>query len=183
VTRAVEILRADHRAIGSLLDAFERVLAASREAGRLDGRAAELLALFQHYADGVHQQREEAYLLPRLLARARSVEQRIALGRMCGEHEQERLALRALGQMLLGAIWGSATDLAEFQRVASVFLRDHRRHLLAEEAQLLPLAERLLEPDDDAAVLAGFAALERTLPESARGVEPRIERLLRSTTA
>jgi hemerythrin-like domain-containing protein len=183
VTRAVEILRADHRCIGALLDAFERVLAASRaRAQPLDARAAELLALLRFYADGLHQQREEACLLPRLLARARSVEQRLALGRMCGEHEQERLALRALGQTLLGAIWGSASDLADFQRVAGVFVRDHRRHLLDEERELLPLAERLLEPEDDEAVLAGFAALEGTLAEGTQGVEDRIERLLAAET-
>lgn len=183
VTRAVEILRADHRAINALLDAFERVLALSRQMRRVDASAAELLAFFQFYADGLHQQREECCLLPRLLARARSVEQRIALGRMCGEHEQERLALRALGQSLLGAIWGSASDLCEFQRLAGIFVREHRGHLWAEERELLPLAESLLAPEDDAAVLAGFAALEAASPEGALRLGERIERLLRPASA
>jgi hemerythrin-like domain-containing protein len=163
---AIEVLRAEHRCISRMLDCFERVTELAHATGRLEGAAsAELLALFVHFADGLHQRREESYLFPRLLARARSVEERIAIGRLCGDHERERQCLRQLNEGLLAAIYGHASDLAEFLREAKAFVRLHRSHLLEESQRLLPLAERVLQPEDDARLLAAFHDLDQKGPD------------------
>jgi hemerythrin-like domain-containing protein len=162
---AVDVLRAEHLWIGRMLDCLEGVLQRTRDTGRLEAEtSAELLALFVHFADGLHQRREEGCLFPRLLARARSVEQRVALGRLCGDHERERQALRELDERLLGAIYGRQTDLADFVHQAQGFVALHRAHLREEDAELLPLAEALLEPQDDALLLASYQELERAGP-------------------
>jgi hemerythrin-like domain-containing protein len=163
---AVEVLRAEHRWIGRMLDCLEGVLERARQTGRVEAEAsAELLALFVHFADGLHQRREEGCLFPRLLTRARSVEERMALGRLCGDHERERQSLRELDERLLGAIYGSQSDLAGFLTQARAFVALHRAHLREEDAGLLPLAEELLEPQDDALLLAAYRELERTGPD------------------
>src|SRR5262245_23587559 len=99
------VLREEHRWILRMLQCLERLTLASEREQRLDAAcAAELLALFTHFADGLHQEREERHLFPRLLARARSPLERQAIGRLCGEHEEERRVLARITHGLLGAI-------------------------------------------------------------------------------
>ena len=166
---ALEVLREEHRQIAHLLEAFERLLALGRRDGRLPAEpAAELLALFVHFADGLHQEREESCLFTRLFARARTVEERLALGKLCGEHEDERRALRSLSNDLLGAIYGRGGDLERFLSEGTTFVRLHRQHLADETRELLPMAERLLEPEDDALLLELYRGLEQGGPDTAR---------------
>ena len=175
--QAVAVLREEHRWIARMLDCLQHLVEDAGRRERLDAEAAaELLALFEHFADGIHQQREESALFPRLFARAASVAERVALGRLCGEHEEERRALRLLNEHLLGAIYGRGSDLASFLRTATVFLRLHREHLCIENTDLLPLAERLLQPEDDAPLLRFYTQLELGGP-SAASIDARIRDL------
>ena len=174
---ALEVLREEHRWIARMLDLFERLAQDGRRQGRLAAEpAAELLALFVHFADGLHQEREEACLFARLFARVRTVEERVTLGRLCGEHEDERRMLRTLSDSLLGAIYGRAGDLAQFLRESEAFVRLHRRHLADETRELLPMAERLLEPEDDALLLQLYRGLDHGGPDLA-SIAARITRL------
>lgn len=162
---ALEVLREEHRRIASLLDLLECLCDDGRRTGRIEaGPAAELLALFVHFADGLHQEREETCLFTRLFARVHTVAQRQALGRLCGEHEHERRALRVLVESLLGAIYGRSGDLARFLDESTAFVRLHRRHLAEETRELLPLAEEVLTSADDELLLELYRGLERGAP-------------------
>ena len=174
---ALEVLREEHRWIARMLDLFEHLALDGRRHGRLAAEpAAELLALFVHFADGLHQEREEACLFARLFARVHTVEERVVLGRLCGEHEEERRTLRTLSDSLLGAIYGRAGDLSQFLRESEAFVRLHRRHLADETRELLPMAERLLEPEDDALLLQLYRGLDCGGPDLA-SIAARITRL------
>jgi hemerythrin-like domain-containing protein len=171
------VLREEHVWIGRMLECLERLVEDSSRRGRLEAEcAAEILALFVHFADGLHQQREEACLFPRLLARSRSVEERVGLGKLCGDHEEERRALRALSERLLGAIYGRGPELQTFAREGALFVRLHRQHLGIENERLLPLAERLLQPEDDQLLCELYRRLERGEPSPA-AIGARIQRL------
>jgi hemerythrin-like domain-containing protein len=163
--RSTAVLREEHRWILRMLQCLERVTLFSDRDGHLDAAcAAELLALFKYFADGLHQEREERFLFPRLLARAHSVAERTEVGRLCGEHEQERRAMARMNQELLGAIYGQGRSLHEFRREALRYIALQRQHVLHENLTLLALAERLLRPEDDELVMQGFADLEREQP-------------------
>src|SRR5262245_52760820 len=124
-----EVLREEHRWILRMLQCLERLAGNSEHEGRLDAAgAAELLALFTYFADGLHQEREERYLFPRLLARASSANERVDIGRLCGEHEEERRAMGRMNQALLGAIYGQGRSLVEFRREALRYAALHRDH-------------------------------------------------------
>ena len=156
-----DVLREEHRWILRMLQCLERVCLDCEQKGRLEAEGtAELMALFTHFADGLHQEREERFLFPRILARARCVNERTDVGRLCGEHEQERQALARMTQELLGAIYGEARSLRGFLMAARRFIELQREHLLHENRELLPLADQLLTAEDDQAVLSGFASLE-----------------------
>jgi hemerythrin-like domain-containing protein len=172
------VLREEHRWILRMLQCLERVAVNAERDGRLDAAAAsELLALFTHFADGLHQEREERCLFPRLLNRAHNVEERMHIARLCGEHEQERRAMTRMGQDLLGAIYGETRYLRDFQREAMRYVAIQRAHVLHENQELLSLAEILLTPEDDEQVMQGFVALEQNGPEKLKHVFERIQAL------
>jgi hemerythrin-like domain-containing protein len=173
-----KVLREEHRWILRMPACLERVTVASEARGRLEAEsAAELLALFTHFADGLHQDREERCLFPRLLARARSVGERTDIARMCGEHEQERRAMGSMNRELLGAIFGDARSLHTFQREARRYVWLQRNHVAHENQELLPMAEQLLTRDDDETVMRGFVGLEQDGPEKLKHIFERIAAL------
>ncbi len=170
----IDVLREEHRWIQRMLACLERLSDESERRGRLDGNAAELMALFTHFADGLHQDREEVCLFPRLLARARSLAERSDISRLCGQHEEERRAMGRMNGELLGAIFGETRSLRDFQREARLYVDLQRGHLLHENQALLPLAESLLTREDDETVMQGFVSLEH---ERAVKLKPIFERI------
>jgi hemerythrin-like domain-containing protein len=173
-----DLLREEHRWIVRLLRCLERLCANAEHERRLDaGAAAEVLALATHFADGLHQEREERLLFPRLLARARSVEERADIGRLCGDHEEERRALARMNHELLAAVYGEAPSVREFRREATRYAALHREHVLHENRVLLPLAETLLTPEDDERVMQGCVALEHEGSQKLKHVFERIQTL------
>jgi len=173
-----DVLREEHRWILRMLQCLERVALQAQRDARLDAAAAaELLALLTYFADGLHQEREERYLFPRLLARARDVAERVAIGRLCGEHEEERRSLVRMNQALLGAVYGQGVSLRDFQREARRYVELHRAHVLHENQHLLAHAEALLSPEDDELVMRGFVELEHEGPQHLKQVFERIREL------
>lgn len=170
-----DVLREEHRWILRMLACLERIGLESEGRGRLDAEnAAELMALFARFADGLHQDREERCLFPRLLARARNVDERLHIARLSGEHEQERRAMGRMNGELLGAIFGEARSLRDFQREAYRYVQLQRGHILYENQALLPLAELLLTRADDETVMQGFVSLEHEGPVKLRRIFERI---------
>jgi len=170
-----DVLREEHRWILRMLACLERVGADSEQRGHLDAEsAAELMALFTHFADGLHQDREERCLFPRLLTRARDVAERSDIARLCGEHEEERRAMSRMNGELLGAIFGETRSLLDFQREARRYVQLQRGHILHENQVLLPLAELLLTCEDDETVMQGFVRLEHDGPVKLKGIFERI---------
>jgi hemerythrin-like domain-containing protein len=173
-----EVLREEHRWILRMLACLESVTVASEGRGRLDGEsAAELMALFTYFADGLHQDREERCLFPRLLLRARSVQERMDIAKLCGEHEEERRGMHRMTSGLLGAIFGEKRSLRDFQREARRYVQLQRDHIVHENQALLPLAELLLTPEDDEIVMQGFVSLEHDGPEKLKRIFERIGEL------
>lgn len=180
--RSIDLLRQEHDWIARLLHGFQQHLEAGARAGRLEsGATLELLSLLGHFADGLHQRREEQALFPRLLARATSVEQRLFLGRLAAEHEQDREHFAVMQRSLLGATYGHSMDLREFLRAAGRYLDLQRQHMVRENGQLLPLAESLLTEEDDAVLVQTFRAMDAGDPGS-DDLPSRVEAALRATS-
>ncbi len=173
-----DILLEEHRWILLLTRALERLVADARAQGRLDAQVtAELVALLQHFANGLHQEREERCLFPVLLARARSVAERMEVARLSGQHEEERRVLEALDRSLLGAIYGVPQSVRDFLEGAARAAALQREHVALENRDLMPLVEALLTPADDRAVVQAFARLETHGPQEVRAIFGRIEAL------
>lgn len=168
----------EHRWILLLIRALERTVEEAMQRGRLDGAcAAESVALCKHFADGLHQDREERCLFPLLLSRAPSVAEQMQVVRLSGEHELERRALERLDRTLLAAIWGEQQSVRDFCEAASHAIALQRAHIARENSEMLPLVERLLTSDDDRALALAFARLEQNAAQDLRAIRSRIEAL------
>jgi len=118
-----------------------------------------LLSFFETYVDGLHQDKEERVLFPRL--RERAAEKSTTFEALAEEHHQERLRLEGMRTCLEGASYGDGLSLDTFLVNARSYVALQRSHLRYENRWLLPLVERLLDKDDDLHVCEGFRDLER----------------------
>jgi hemerythrin-like domain-containing protein len=125
--------------------------------------AAEVLEFFQIFVERCHHGKEELHLFPALEARGALRREGLVL-ELLKEHGVARRYLRDLAGLLHPAtVDGNESSrqlLAERVRDLAALLQEH---LAKEEDQLWPLVARTLTAEDDAALVTGFAALQRDL--------------------
>lgn len=173
--QTTEILAEEHRWIRRMVDCLEELVERSKAHGRLDyGLASELLDLFESFADGLHQEKEETHLFPHLLRRANAAEADY-IRRLLEEHVHERSCMLGMRSNLLGAIHGEPLCLREFARLAESYVELHRKHMANENAIVLPMAERILTASDDVEIVEGFDALATERARTVAGSIDRIE--------
>jgi hemerythrin-like domain-containing protein len=174
--KTTERLSLEHRWIGKMTNGLGTVLADAKSENRLPGEACELLSLYETFADGRHQDKEEQVLFVELLDAA-SDRDRAVLGRLITDHEVERAHMSGMRVNLLGAVHGDPGCVREFVREASAYVALHRAHMLREEEILLPMIERLLDTTADERVALGFESIEGG-PGDPHGVEEQVRQLL-----
>jgi hemerythrin-like domain-containing protein len=163
---AVEILLEEHRLIERVLDALETA------ADHLDRghpvragfflEAAEFIAGF---ADGCHHQKEEGVLFGAMIAGGAPAAGG-PIDMMLDEHEQARALTRQLrdgAKRLEGLDAGAAPLIVRAARRYVALLRDH---IAKEDEMLFPMADELLSPDQQEAILKGFGRIEHSDAES-----------------
>jgi len=169
-----DISRTEHRLQSRLLDGFEALIDRAEREATLDIELARMLFdFFDRCVDGLHQDKEERVLFPMLLARA-GRPGRTEVERLEAHHRRDRRLLAVLSTQVARA---STTDtrLAFFVTQARVWLAFQRRHMLEEDAELLPLAARALTMLDDRAVRAGYRRIEH---EYGVAFEPEARRVM-----
>jgi len=157
--KTIEILTREHRWIGWMADCLEKLVAESHTRDQLDEATSQLLFLYESFADGRHQDKEEQVLFPELLTCA-DEPTRTMLDQLMRDHGVERRHMARMRQNLDGAVHGEPLCLREFALEAGDYMELHRAHMLRETEQLLPLVEGLLTPEADERVVAGFEQLE-----------------------
>lgn len=168
--QSIEVLGREHHWIRHMLDCLDKLVERCEMTGRLDANTApELLALFDYFADGMHQMKEERFLITRLLHRA-DVSQKGYIGTLLGDHERERRRMQSMRSNLLGAVYGEPLCVREFVGQARTYSELHRKHMAHENVVLLPMATKLLDEEDDRMILEGFRRLEESSPRTTKEV-------------
>ena len=158
--RSIDLLQDEHRQITRLLDGLDRIVQRAAVRGQVDGpEATELLGLFDAFADGWHQDKEEEYLFPRLLQRASAGEAR-RIRSLFHDHSEERRRMMSMRAHVVSAIYGEPLSVREFVRDARGFIQLHRRHMAQENGVVFPMAERLLTDSDDQEIAQGFERVD-----------------------
>lgn len=157
--KTLEILEREHEWIGWMAESLESVASAASADDVLPEEAYELLNLFETFADGRHQEKEERVLFPELLTAA-GEEQRALLARLLLDHETERKHLQGMRVNVLGAVHGEPGCVRQFLHEAKDYLDLQRAHMQREQRILFPLADDLLSAEADERCKAGFEAVE-----------------------
>lgn len=123
----------------------------------------ELQHFIQRFADGAHHAKEERVLFPLLVA-AGLPEDSGPVGCMLQEHVEGRRYAEAMGaaaRACLDGDWSRQPELVESARAWCALLT---AHIAKEDQVLYPLAMRVLDPEQRAALPAAFRRVDPTLP-------------------
>jgi hemerythrin-like domain-containing protein len=179
---ALQIIRAEHRALTSVLQAMLDL--ATRMAGsptQSDFAALRAIVFYiDEFPERLHHTKESDLLFPMVLRAAPEAAQAIA--RLDAEHETGERAIRDLAHELIAWEQMGEARRARFVDAARRYVDFYRKHLELEETQILPLAQRALDAAQwrelDAAFEANRDPLTGHEPEEAyRALFSRIVRL------
>lgn len=163
-SRPIEFLRAHHELTRAKCGELRRLVAHLAERGcepQARAWAAELVAYFDSAARALHED-VEVELLPRMMAastRARGSVLTRLVADVTNEHrvlERAWLELRGALQELAAGVRNTLDALA-----VDRFVKLYSAHIALAEADVLPLAEMLLDREDLAAIASGMAARRR----------------------
>ena len=150
MTEPIAIWHADHARFAHLLDLLERELAAFHGGRQPDyALLLDVVHYLHHYPDRFHHPREDV-AFARLVAH--DPDMALPVARCLQEHR----VIAAAGEDLLRALGevesGSLIERAAVEAIAAMYLVYYRHHISTEEREVLPLAKKLLGPEDWAAV-------------------------------
>ena len=152
------IIREEHSALAAMLRSIPLLLAEHRRHGSLPDFAVLRAMLFyvDEFPERLHHPKESQLLFPKLRARAPS--HREALDMLDHDHERGEYAIRDLEHALLAFEVMGEPRRDAFEHAAQEYVSAYLRHMEVEEQQILPLALRVLQPDDWEELDAAFAA-------------------------
>jgi len=172
---ATEILVDEHLLIKKVLDWGEAEIARIGAGGRPDAaKLTRAVDFIRNFADRCHHAKEEGLLFKRLEEKGMS-SQRGPIAVMLHEHELGRAHVTAVADALDGAGRGEAGALAALSEHLGAYIALLRAHIDKEDHVLYPMADRLLGPADQEALLRDFERVERE--EIGAGVHEKYHRL------
>lgn len=156
--RTIDIIHAEHRALGAVLQALRFVVDELR-GGRLQADFRLLAAMVDYIAqvpEKLHHPKEDHYLFP--LLRARSPQAAALIDTLEQQHAEGcRMTVELLRALIHYQSTGAA-GFAAFDALVQRYLDFSWHHLNQEEAELMPLARAALREADWVAIDAEFAA-------------------------
>lgn len=154
---SLTVIRAEHRALVSLLHAIVDLVNKRRQHGNpLDFALVRAMLLYvDEYPEQLHHREESQLLFPAL--RLCSSEACGALDRLDLEHRQGHQALLELEHALLAYEVMGTTPREAFEAALQRYVDTYLNHIQIEETAILPLAERVLGEHDWAVLDTVFA--------------------------
>ena len=157
----LRVLRDEHAVLSAVLRSISLLLTESRRRGvRPDLTTLRAMLFYiDEFPEKVHHTKESELLFPRM--RARSDEGHAVLARLDADHQASHGAVRALEhELLVLEMMGDAPDdasrYARFETEVHAYVTAYLEHIRVEEAEVLPLAERVLGAGDWAELDAAF---------------------------
>ncbi len=151
------VIRNEHAALAAVLRTLTMLLAEHRRLDTLPDFDVLRAVLFyiDEFPERLHHTKETALLFPRL--RWRSSEAKGVLDRLDSEHEHGEKKIRELEHALLAFEVMGESRRAAFETAADRYVEFYLDHMRTEEREILPLASRVLLPQDWLELDAAFA--------------------------
>lgn len=156
--RFLNQLHSEHRSIAAVLHGMRYLIDAQRTRGKQVD--LEVFRAMLYYLDVFperhHHPKEEQFLFAAIREKADGVPK--VLDELREDHERGERAIRDLEQALVRYEAGGAAEFPAFAAAADRFVERYFEHMRREEAEVMPLAERLLDRGDWDRVEAAFRA-------------------------
>ncbi|WP_372527225.1 hemerythrin domain-containing protein [Piscinibacter sp.] len=155
---ALATIRDEHNALSAMLRSLRMLLAEHRRRGSLPDFSVLRAMLFyiDEFPEKLHHTKESELLFPKL--RARCPEAAEVLDRLDRDHARGEHSIRELEHQLLAFEVMGESRRETFERSVDQYVDFYLSHMALEEAEVLPLAQRVLSADDWAELDAAFLA-------------------------
>jgi hemerythrin-like domain-containing protein len=158
--KPVEILSQEHRVIEVMLACLTKMTDQAEAAGRLEKKpATDAIDFIRNFADRCHHGKEEDRLFPAMEAKGMPREGG-PIGVMLMEHDMGREFVRQMADNLEAASNGDAGALHKFAAGARGYVQLLRSHIMKEDQILFPMADRLMDQNDQEKLLKQFDIVE-----------------------
>ncbi len=158
MTKAVRILREEHRSLSAVIASLEQLARQARDTTVKPDFAVfrAMIYYIDAFPERQHHPKEDRELFARLAARAPQAQ--AVLDGLHAEHARGGEMIRELERALLAfeQTWPQGAEA--FAAGVDAYAQFHRKHMRTEEQQVLPLAERVLTPEDWQAIAEAFGA-------------------------
>jgi len=160
-SRAIGIIRDEHRSLAAVMHAWMHALAAARQAGTPADPALmrAIVRYVQRFPLELHHPKEESHLFPRLRERTTSVH--AELDELERQHARDALLVAELATLVDALAAGDAAAqlaaTAALEAKVNAYARFLWDHMGREEGVILPAAHRWLTAEDWVQVDAAFA--------------------------
>ena len=152
------VIREEHAALSAMLRSILLLLAQHRQDGTFPDFKSLRAMLFyvDEFPEQRHHRKESQLFFPKL--RARTPLSRDLLDRLDDDHARGEQRVRDLGHALLGFEMMGESRREAFERATERYVSFYLAHMALEEQEVLPLAERVLTPQDWAELDEAFGA-------------------------
>jgi hemerythrin-like domain-containing protein len=151
-------LYAEHSSIAAVLSALSALVREVREHDkRIDPAVfSAILCYLDVFPEREHHRKEETVFFARIRERTHDAD--AVLDQLGREHAAGERAIRDLEQAFVRYQERGAAEFPAFAAAADAYVGHYLEHMLKEEREVIPIANRVLTDDDWAAVEAAFAA-------------------------
>jgi len=156
MSKALHIIRDEHRSIAAILHGMEYLVTKIREGReKINPRVFRAMIYYlDTFSERAHHPKEDRFLFSAL--RNRGPEAQAVVADLEKEHAQGGEALRRLEQCLIRYEEGGEREFPAFAQAVERFVQDYHAHMRKEEDIAFPMAERLLDARDWEAIDRAF---------------------------
>jgi hemerythrin-like domain-containing protein len=173
--KPTEELVHEHEVIAFVLKAGAAEAVRMEDTGEIDaGIIEKMLDFFRTFADRCHHAKEEKHLFPVLEGRGMSGDSG-PLAVMLGEHTEGRKRRSNIARLLPAAKSGDEDAIRAVAENLAAYVSLLEDHIAKENGVLFPMAERIINEADQAALEKAFARVEEQ--EAGQGVHEKYHQL------
>ncbi len=161
MSETLKIIRAEHRRLAAVINCFVGVLQEIKDRNHPPEfeMFEQVVVYFEQFLYRFHHPKEDQYLFPRLLERAKKSAE--VIERLESEHEQgKEILVKLRAKLDLYRANPNQDTFDAFYNIAMVYRDFEWHHMGTEEREVLPMAEKELKPSDWVELDAIFTAHE-----------------------
>ena len=153
--QAISIIKSEHKNLGAVLYSLEKLVEEIESGKQPDFPIFHgLLTYIDRFLDRYHHPKEDNYLFPAILERAPQSESLIH--RLNQQHTGGEILFNAMLRALSAYEFSGTEEFPHFRDCVLEYCEFERNHAILEEKEVLPLAEKVLEPGDWEAINTVF---------------------------